>query len=312
MTILGVDDYRYEELLDWPQLPDGLDVGEVVDVAVDTQDNVYIFCRGDHPIIIFRQDGTFLRSWGEGMFTRPHGITIDKDGVILCVDDEGHWVGRFTAEGTLLDQIGRRNHGAIAQSGTPFNRPTKVAIAPQSGDLYIADGYGNARVHKFSPGGELLRSWGDYGCGPGQFNLPHSVCTDSEGKVYVADRENHRIQIFDDTGAYLDQWNNMHRPCGLNITDGLIYIGQLFTQLALNADYPNIGACVSIHDLTGRQLARLGDLRYGEGHGQFIAPHGIAVDSRGDIYVGEVSQTAFGSLQNPPRKVRTFRKLVTT
>jgi hypothetical protein len=90
----------------------------------------------------------------------------------------------------------------------------------------------------------------------------------------------------------------------------LVYIGQLFTQLALNADYPNVGACVSIHDLTGRRLARLGGLRYGEGPGQFIAPHGIAVDSGGDIYIGEVSQTAFGSVQNPPKKVRTFRKLV--
>ncbi|MBT8355070.1 MAG: peptidyl-alpha-hydroxyglycine alpha-amidating lyase family protein [Desulfofustis sp.] len=310
MTIFGVDDYRYEELLDWPQLPDGMDLGEVVDVAVDKQDNVYIFCRGDHPIMIFRQDGTFLRDWGEGLFTRPHGITIDKDGVIFCVDDNGHWIGCFTAEGTLLGQIGRRNHGAVPHSGAPFNRPTKVALAPHGGDLYIADGYGNARVHKFSPGGKLLCSWGEYGSDPGQFNLPHSVCTDSEGKVYVADRENHRIQIFDDTGAYLDQWNNMHRPCGLNITDGLIYIGQLFTQLKLNADYPNIGACVSIHDLTGKRLAKLGSLMYGEGPGQFIAPHGIAVDSRGDIYIGEVSQTAFGSVQNPPRKVRTFRKLV--
>ena len=309
MTILGVDDYRYEELLDWPHLPDGMELGEVVDVAVDRQDNVYLFCRGGHPVMIFRQDGTFIRSWGEGLFTRPHGITVDKDGVLYCVDDEGHWIGRFSAEGTLLSQIGRRNHGAAAQSGAPFNRPTKVAIAPQGGDLYITDGYGNARVHKFTSGGELIRSWGDYGCDPAQFNLPHSVCTDSDGKVYVADRENHRLQIFDDSGAYLAQWNNMHRPCGLHITDGLVYIGQLFTQLALNADYPNIGACVSIHDLTGRRLARLGGPRYGEGPGHFIAPHGIAVDSRGDIYIGEVSQTAFGSVQKPPRKVRTFRKL---
>ena len=310
MSIVGNDNYRYEEAPNWASLPDGWDLGEVNDIAIDGQDHVYIFSRGDHPMMVFDQDGRFLHSWGEGQFRRPHGITIDRDGILYCVDDEGHWIGRFTAEGEMLSQIGRRDLGAAAQSGDPFNRPTKVAIAPQGGDFYIADGYGNARVHKFSSEGKLLFSWGDYGSDPGQFNLPHSVCTDSEGQVYVADRENHRIQIFDDSGTYLNQWNNMHRPCGLHIADGLVYIGQLFTQMAVNRDYPNIGACVSIHDLTGRRLAKLGGHKYGEGPGQFIAPHGIAVDSRGDIYIGEVSQTAYGSLQKPPRKTRTFRKLV--
>lgn len=310
MTIVGEGDYKYREVTDWARLPGGFDLGEVVDVAVNADDEIYLLNRGRHPVMVFDRTGTFIRGWGEGSFTRPHGITIDGDGLLYCVDDDGHWIGYFTAEGELLSQIGRRSLGAASQSGQPFNRPTKVAIAPQSGDLYISDGYGNARVHKFSTAGELLFSWGDYGTDPGQFNLPHSVCTDSGGRVYVADRENHRIQIFDAAGTYLEQWNNMHRPCGLHIADGLVYIGQLFTQLDLNSDYPNIGACVSIHDLTGRQLARLGEPRFGEGPGQFIAPHGIGVDSRGDIYIGEVSQTAYGNLQTPPQKTRTFRKLV--
>ena len=309
MIIVGSGNYRYEELPDWPQLPNGWDIGEVVDVAVDRQDRVYLFSRGAHPVMVFERDGEFLGSWGEGLFTRPHGITIDQDGILYCVDDDGHWIGCFTAEGKLLSQIGSRGLSAAAQSGEPFNLPTKVAIAPQSGTLYISDGYGNARVHRFSKEGTRLCSWGEYGTDPGQFNLPHSVCTDSEGKVYVADRENHRIQIFDENGTYLDQWNNMHRPCGLHIAGDQVYIGQLFTQLALNSDYPNIGACVSIHDLTGRRLARLGEPRYGEAPGQFIAPHGIGVDSRGDLYIGEVSQTAYGSRLDPPRKMRTFRKL---
>ena len=310
MTMLGSGSYRYEELSDWAQLPLNLDLGEVVDIAVDGQDRVYIFSRGENPMMVFEQDGQFIRSWGQELFTRPHAISIDKDGVLYCVDDDGHWVGCYSAEGTLLSAIGTRDQGAAAQSGEPFNRPTKVAFDPTTGDFYIADGYGNARIHKFSAARQYLFSWGDYGTDPGHFNLPHSVCTDSEGRVYVADRENHRLQIFDAQGNYLTQWNNLHRPCGLHIANDLVYIGQLLPQYPFNADYPNIGACITIHDLSGKQLVRLGDSRFGEEPGQFIAPHGLAVDSRGDIYVGEVSWTTYGQSLDPPRKVRSFRKLV--
>lgn len=206
--------------------------------------------------------------------------------------------------------IGTPDEPAPIHSGQPFNRPTKVAFDPKTDEIYISDGYGNARVHKFSPDGKHLFSWGEYGTDPGQFNLVHSVCTDSNGKAYIADRESHRVQVFDEGGRYLDQWNNMHRPCGLHIEDDLVYIGQVPTQLEVNADYPNIGGCVTIHDLTGRCLARLGDVRRGEGPGQFISPHGIAIDSHGDIYVGEVSWAAYGRNLSPPREVRSFRKLV--
>ena len=309
MTQYGSDAFLYAEISGWAQLPDGWELGEVVDIAVDNQDRVYIFSRGKHPVMVFETDGRFIKSWGEGLFTRPHGITIDSNGDLYCVDDDGHWIGRFTSEGQLLSSLGKRNLGAAAQSGNPFNKPTKVAFAPDANDLYIADGYGNARIHKFSRGGKHLFSWGGYGTDPGQFNLPHSVCTDREGRVYVADRENHRVQIFDHQGNYLTQWNNMHRPCGLYIADGLVYVGQLLTSLSVNADYPNIGACISIHDLTGKRLARLGDIHYGEAPGQFIAPHSIAVDSQGSIYVGEVSWTAYGQFLDPPRKLKTFRKL---
>ena len=307
---LGDGDYVYGDLTDWAGLPEGWNFEEVADVVVDSQDRVYVFNRGEHPMIVFERDGSFATSWGEGLFIRPHGLTLGSDETLYCVDDKGHCIRKFTLDGQLLMTIGTPAKSAPLHSGQPFNQPTKVAFDPRTDDLYIADGYGNAKVHKFSADGKHLFSWGEYGTDPGQFNLVHSVCTDSDGKVYVADRENHRVQIFDDQGNYLEQWNNLHRPCGLYIEGELAYIGQLPTHLTVNADYPNIGACVSIHDLTGRRLARLGDVRPGEEPGQFTAPHGLIVDSHGNIYVGEVSWSAYGSRLDPPRTTRCFRKLI--
>ena len=309
-TRLGSEDYIYEELADWAQLPDGWSFKEVADVVVDSQDRVYVFNRGEHPMIIFEPDGSFVASWGEDLFVRAHGVTVSPDGMLYCVDDGDHSIRKCTPDGEVLMTIGTPNEPAPIHSGEPFNRPTKVAFDPKTDELYISDGYGNARVHKFSPDGKHLFSWGEYGTDPGQFNLVHSVCTDSDGKVYIADRESHRVQIFDADGRYLDQWNNLHRPCGLHIEDDLVYIGQVPTQLEVNADYPNLGGCVTIHDLNGHRLARLGDVWRGEGPGQFISPHGIAIDSHGDIYVGEVSWAAYGRTLSPPREVRSFRKLV--
>ena len=309
-TRLGSEDYIYEELADWAQLPEGWSFKEVADVVVDSQDRVYVFNRGEHPMIIFEPDGSFVGSWGEDLFTRAHGVTVGPDEMLYCVDDGDHSIRKCTPDGEVLMTIGTPGEPAPIHSGAPFNRPTKVAFDPKTNELYISDGYGNARVHKFSPDGKHLFSWGEYGTDPGQFNLVHSVCTDSDGKVYVADRESHRVQIFDEGGRYLGQWNNLHRPCGLHIEDDLVYIGQVPTQLEVNADYPNIGGCVTIHDLNGNRLARLGDIWRGEGPGQFISPHGIAIDSHGDIYVGEVSWAAYGQKLSPPREVRSFRKLV--
>ena len=309
-TRLGSEAYIYEELADWAQLPEGWSFKEVADVVVDAQDRVYVFNRGEHPMIIFESDGSFVAAWGEDLFSRAHGVTVGPDGNLYCVDDGDHSIRKCTPDGEVLMTIGTPNEPAPIHSGQPFNRPTKVAFDPKTDELYISDGYGNARVHKFSPDGEHLFSWGEYGTDPGQFNLVHSVCTDSNGKVYIADRESHRVQIFDEGGHYLGQWNNLHRPCGLHIEDDLVYIGQVPTQLEVNADYPNIGGCVTIHDLNGNRLARLGDVWRGEGPGQFISPHGIAIDSHGDLYVGEVSFAAYGRHLSPPREVRSFRKLV--
>jgi len=308
---LGSGKFTYEVDVDWAKLPQGWSFKEVADVAVDSNDNVYVFNRGAHPMIVFDRNGNFVKSWGEDLFKRAHGVTFGPDGNLWCADDGDHTIRKCTLDGKVLMTLGTAGKPAAYQSGKPFNRPTKVAFDPKSGDLYISDGYGNARVHKYTSDGKHLLSWGEYGNDPGQFNLVHSVCTDSHGRVYVADRENHRIQIFNTKGEFITQWVNMYRPCGLYIEGDLCYIGELPSQLAVNADYPNIGSRVSIYTLEGKLLARLGDRRSGYAEpGQFTAPHGLDVDSHGDIYVGEVSYAAVGSKLDPPAEVRSFRKLV--
>jgi sugar lactone lactonase YvrE len=207
--IQGQGEFRYELHEDWEQLPEGWRHGDVAGVATDADDRVYVFNRSEHPLIVYDRDGRFLTSWGEGVFTRPHGITIAGD-VVYLADDSDHTVRKFTLEGRLLQTLGTVNQpsdsGYIAPSLTtikrgagPFNRPTRLSVAP-SGDMYVSDGYGNARVHRFSTSGELLQSWGEPGTQPGQLNLPHSVWAHSDGRVFVCDRENDRVQIFSPTG----------------------------------------------------------------------------------------------------------------
>lgn len=311
-ALLGKGDFRYEEDLEWAKLPEGVRLLEVPDVAVGPDDRVYVFSRGEHKMLVFSREGELLATWGADVFTRPHGVTLSYDGTLWCVDDGDHTIRRCTPEGKVLMTLGIPGRPAEAGSGMPFNRPTKVAEEPGTHNLFISDGYGNARVHKFTPQGERILSWGRYGTGPGEFNLVHMVAVDPKGRVYVADRENHRVQIFDSEGNYLSEWrHHLHRPCGLYISDEpLVYIGQLGPALPVNRDYPNLGARISIHDLEGNLVAWLGDERPGLGPGQFLAPHGIAVDSRGDIYVGEVSWSDYGRHQDPPREVRSLRKLV--
>ena len=310
---MGRGRFTYEVQPGWARLPAGWSFLEVVDVAVDAQDRVYVFTRGEHPLLIFDREGNFLTSWGEGLFKRPHGITMGPKETLYLIDDGGHAVYQFTLDGKLLMTLGTPGRGAGFMSGQPFNQPTKVARDPKTGELYISDGYGNARVHKYTSDGKYLFSWGECGTDPGQFNLVHSVVLDKAGRVFVADRENHRIQIFDSKGKLLAIWNNIHRPCGLHIAgDGeeLVYVGELAPPFPFSQNYPNVGGRISIYDLKGNRLARLGDIRAGEEPHQFLAPHGLTVDSRGDIYVGEVSWTFRGKNLSPPRELPSFRKLV--
>lgn len=313
--IVGDGAFRYRVHDDWAKLPDGWDFLEVADIGVDRNDNVYVFNRGDHPMMVFDRDGNFLRSWGEGLFPHAHGVDMGPDDTIYLTDDGDHTVRKCTLDGKVLLEIGIPGEPAPFMSGDPFHRCTHTALSPR-GDIYVSDGYGNARVHKFTPDGKLEKSWGEPGTDPGQFNLVHNVCCDAEGWVYVADRENHRIQVFNGDGRYETQWNNMHRPCGMVMVGSMqpvFYVGELGPMLSSNIRIPNLGPRVSILDNEGKLLGRLGGCCAGLRANQFVAPHGLAVDSRGDIYVGEVAHTAWSAVfpSTPrPSPVRTLRKLV--
>jgi len=314
-VVLGAGQFTYRVEAAWGRLPDGWEFKDVAAVAVDKGDNVYVFNRGQHPMVVFDRDGNFLRSWGEGAFTKPHGLHVGPDEALYCTDDGDHTVRKCTLDGKVQLVIGIPGKPAPYFSGEPFHRCTHTALSP-SGDIYISDGYGNARVHKYDPKGRRLMSWGEPGTDPGQFNLVHNICCDSEGWVYVADRENHRVQVFRGDGSYEAQWNNLHRPCGLcmgNEADPLYYIGELGPMLDSNRRFPNLGPRLSIVTNKGKVLTRLGAPHAGLAAGQFVAPHGLAVDSRGDIYVGEVSYTAWNAVfpEVPkPDRIRTLQKLV--
>lgn len=309
VVALGSGKLTYQPVEGWAKLPEGWSFLELAGVAVDSKDNVYALTRGEHPVIVFDRDGNFLRAWGEGLFKRPHGIHIAPDDAVFIADDGNHTVRKFTPEGKLLMTLGVENQPAQKWSGRPFNRPTHVAVSPKTGDLYITDGYGNSRVHSYTADGRYRFSWGEPGVDPGQFIRPHNIVIDKDDTIYVADRENHRIQVFNNKGELQAIWHNIHRPDGICLDDeGNFYIGELCGFPGLE-DAPGLGHRISIYDLQGKLLTRFGDPYWGEGPGQFIAPHGIAVDSRGDIYVAEASYTMKGAHMDPPRELRSFQKL---
>ncbi len=217
----GTGKYTYE-LTKWQaEYPPGWSPSEVNALCVDAEDHLYAFNTGDHPVTVFDGNGKLLKTWPKETFAHNHGATIAPDGSIYCADDGNHTVSRFTPEGKVLMTLGNKGKpsdtgytlvGAdgkplhileavktTKRGGPPFNAPTDVALSA-SGEIFISDGYGNARIHKFSRDGELQMSWGEPGSGPGQFVVPHAIAIDRTGRILVADRHNNRIQIFDPQG----------------------------------------------------------------------------------------------------------------
>lgn len=314
---------EYEVLEGWEKLPEGWSFVEVAGVATDSEDRVYAFNRGEHPMIVFDADGHFLEAWGEGVFTNPHGIFIGNDDTIYCADNFDHTVRIFERDGTLVHTLGEPGKPSdtgfvpgetpVQFGGDPFNMVTNVVL-DSGGDLFISDGYGNARVHRFSSDGTHLLSWGEPGTGPGEFRLPHAIAVDQDDRIYVADRENSRIQVFDNDGNYLHEWDHVIRPDDLFIDrDGILYVAELGEIAGRSPDIEILPhtphARVSLLDLDGNVITRFG----GDDPvrpGNFFAPHGIWADSKGDLYVAEVIYSGGGSRGLVPLDMHSLQKFV--
>jgi hypothetical protein len=266
----------------WAQLPNGVEAwGQTIGVDLDSEGNLWVFhrcfaenCNGGRedvaPVLKYDPSGRLLDSWGEGLFNWPHGFFIDADDNLWMSDargvgGKGHQVMKFTPDGTLLMTLGTA--GVAGDGENTFDGPADVAVAP-NGDIFVVDGHGNNRVVKFNTSGEFIMSWGEAGTGPGQFNEPHSLAFDSRGRLFVGDRVNERIQVFDQNGRFLAEWTGI-MASGMDITeDDVIYVADYQLRLGIviaNAsDFSEIGFIEN------------------------AMPEGVTVDRMGNVYAGEV------------------------
>ena len=317
---MAIESVRFEVIPDWEQCPagDAYSHEDVAAVACDSQDRVYLHTRMGDRVSVYHEDGRFIDTWGDGVFKNAHGITIARD-LAYCTDNGDSVIRIFALEGTLKQTIGTpgvvtdtgygfkgppkiHHNETVAHACGPFNGCCNTAVAA-NGDIFVCDGYGNARIHHFAPDGSLLNSWGEVGTGPGQFHLPHGIALDNDENVIVCDRENDRLQFFDRKGRLLHIWTDVLRPTHAVVDkDGLIYVTELWRPVEPGqgsfihgyADHDQPGR-VTVYRADGKILARWGDDAHNRSApGNFIAPHGIALDSRGNLYVSEVSGT-FGA-----------------
>ena len=291
-------DFCYECVENWGiEAKQRWGVKEVAGIGVDSQDQIYLLSRVQPPVIVLTKEGKVVDWFGGGVFVRPHGLYLNPDGSVLGVDDAGHAVYRFDPKHELVQVIGTRgvpsdtgcinkDYKTIQQSAGPFNDPTRLARDSQ-GMIYVTDGYGNARVHKFDTEGNLIKSWGEPGDAPGCFNLPHGIAIDQHDILYVADRQNHRIQRFTTDGDFIDQWTGLYRPSDLWIDrEENVFVAECKRSSVFD-DEPSR---ISIFDMDGNLQARLGgDGFYDLAQGCHCA-HGMVVDSEGSLYIAEVGK----------------------
>jgi peptidylamidoglycolate lyase len=299
----GTASTRYVLVKDWPQFPPDFDLGNPTGLGVDTEQNLIVFHRAgrtwplfDMPeetindktlLIIDKDSGKIIDSWGEDLFIMPHGLTVDRNNNIWVTDVGLHQVFKFNHSGELLMELGVSR--VAGNDSTHFNRPTDVAIAAD-GCIYVSDGYRNSRVVKFDSSGNYLLEWGTKGDGPGQFNIPHSIDLDAQGNVYVADRENNRVQVFTSNGKFLRSFTHQSYAnifaVACDHTNGTLLAVDDYSFLTVR----HRGADIYVFDSSGHVRTRFG--RSGNYSGPNAWLHDIATDSAGNIYVGDILNNA--------------------
>jgi streptogramin lyase len=281
----------------WPQRPSGVSWDHVPGVAVDAKDNVWIFTRTTPPVQVYTADGKFVKSWGSDTVGKAHHIRIARDGNLWCADTGHHIVRKYDPDGKILATFGMPDEWGVDERR--MNKPTDVAEAP-NGDVFISDGYGNNRIVHFDKDGKFVKAWGKLGNGPEDFSLPHSIVMDSKGRLYIADRNNCRIQVYDQSGKLLDSWANVMVPWGLWISpqDEIWACGSTPSAWKVDPKYPTAplncppkDQVIMKFDTTGR-VRQVWSLPKGEDDkekpGEVNWLHMIAFDSKGNFYAGDV------------------------
>jgi hypothetical protein len=275
-------DGNYQLVENWAQLPQGMQWGVMSAVDIDSKGTIYAFKRsepgekaGEMSSMVMEIDphGKFLRSWGEHTFSSAHGLRVLRDGFIWITDKTGDQVFKYSPDGELLMTLGKKGVAGDNDSTDALNGPSDVVMG-KNGDIFVSDGEStNTRVVKFSKDGKFIKFWGTMGAGPGELNLPHNIAMDSDGRLYVADRTNKRIQVFDQDGKYLDQMTQFGAPAAIFITkEDMLYVV---------AGAPENRLTIGTKD--GKVLDRVEGLN---------APHWVSVDSSGAVYIAEVAGQA--------------------
>jgi len=280
----------------WPQRPDSFTWAQMPGIAVDRKDRVYIFTRSNPAIQVYEADGTFIRAWDMKDASGAHFIRVGPEGNIWTADIKDHVIRKYTPEGKLLLTIGEL--GRAGADEKHFDRPTDVAVLA-TGDIFVSDGYGNRRIVHFDKTGKYVNQWGEAGSKPGQFALPHAIVADSKDRLYVADRENARIQIFDTKGKLLDVWPDLITPWGLHMTkeDEIWVCGSSPVRKDVPDEAgqwvvtPSPDEVVMKLSAKGKVLLRilLPKTAVAPGKpGELDWVHGIATDSQGNLYLGDI------------------------